>query len=116
MSLQAGFRLSEAIDLSIERGRIAGQGEDTDGLFELQGGYDAQGNVRLIRRYTVCHLGPEGVGVPYEYLGQWDGEVVAGRWQELGHPTNGDEFEMWPEKGDSVSVSEILRATEPAGV
>ncbi|CAN5646434.1 hypothetical protein BH11ARM2_BH11ARM2_11530 [soil metagenome] len=112
-SMQEGFRLSETIQLKIANGHITGQGDDSDGIFELTGGYDATGAVRIIRRYVVCNHGSDGVGVPYDYEGRWDGDMISGQWHERAYPPNGDSFEMWPESGESVSIAELLRESEP---
>lgn len=113
LSLQEGFRLSESIHLTISGGRIVGTGEDSDGLFEIEGGYDASGAVLITRRYSVCHHGSDGEGVPYDYRGRWDGDMISGTWEERGYAVNGDLFEMWPESGESLSVAELLRQSEP---
>ncbi len=67
----------------------------------------------MIRIYTISNWGPDSVGIPYEYVGKWNGEFISGFWQVAGIPGTGDDFEMWPESGESLSISELLRESEP---
>jgi hypothetical protein len=99
LSIQGGFRLTERLQLSIIRGKISGTGSDMDGEFEVFGAYDPTSNaVHLVRRYTSTNRDDEGVGVPYDYLGIWDGMMVAGTWQQRDYLPNNGPFEMWPDR------------------
>lgn len=96
-SVQFGVRIHERLILRVGDGQIAGSGEDADGDFHVSGAYNAVGDVEVVRRYTYCTSGPEGVGIPYLYRGRWDGAVVAGSWRPLQPYDDGGPFEMWPE-------------------
>ncbi|MEZ0326539.1 MAG: hypothetical protein ACAH95_11600 [Fimbriimonas sp.] len=110
LSVQDGLRISEAIQLSIRSGSISGSGTDKDGDFELTGSYhERTQRVQLTRRYTyTTEPSQEGVGIPYDYDGVWDGSMVSGRWQmrmltgrqSADHfgPLLGGPFEMWPNR------------------
>lgn len=100
LSTQDGLRISERITLSIQDGRISGTGTDKDGEFEVVGFYQARlQQVMLTRRYTwTAEPSQEGVGVPYDYEGTWDGQMVAGRWHPRWNPGYGGPFEMWPDR------------------
>ena len=115
-SVQYERRIHERLILTVGGGTIRGSGEDADGDFEIEGDYDAGGEVALVRRYTYCTSGPEGVGVPYLYRGRWDGDVVSGEWKSIGAPHDGGAFEMWPEDGMQEIRFEESRQAEPAGV
>lgn len=96
-SVQQGRRIHEDLDLTCGGGRIRGVGQDADGDFEVGGYFDARGVVTMTRRYTYCTSGPEGIGIPYEYIGRWDGTMVAGGWRPSGFiDDDGGPFEMWP--------------------
>ena len=97
-SIQHGRRIHERLRLRIGGGQIAGQGDDADGEFEIEGDYDGSGEVALVRRYTYCTAGDEGVGIPYLYRGRWDGMMVSGDWRSVAGPYDGGAFEMWPEQ------------------
>jgi hypothetical protein len=100
LSTQDGIRISEAIRLSIRGGQISGTGVDMDGEFELSGSYHARSSrVQLTRFYThTTEPSQEGVGIPYDYDGVWDGTMVSGRWHPRSAPHYGGPFEMWPSK------------------
>ena len=100
LSTQDGLRISEAIRLSINDGRISGTGVDMDGEFELIGFYSARTEqVMLTRRYTrTTEPSQEGVGIPYDYEGYWDGAMVSGTWHPRNVPHYGGPFEMWPDR------------------
>lgn len=100
LSIQAGMRIQEAISLTITPHQIEGLGTDNDGDFVLDGSYDARRQrVSLTRRYTWTSNGTDdGVGVPYQYDGYWDGEMVVGAWHQRDYPANQGTFEMWPDK------------------
>jgi len=98
-SIQFGLRISESIKLSIVSGRISGTGTDKDGEFELMGAYVERGQKVLITRTYTWTTEPsqEGVGIPYEYIGTWDGNFVSGLWHPRRWPdADGGPFEMWP--------------------
>lgn len=92
-----------------------GTGEDADGDFELEGDYDAGGEIAIVRRYTSCSSGPEGVGIPYLYRGRWDGAVASGNWKPIVSPHDGGPFEMWPEDALETVRFDEVRQAEPVG-
>jgi hypothetical protein len=100
LSVQDGLRISESIHLNIHDGHISGVGSDMDGDFELLGSYSSRDQrVTLTRRYTyTTEPSQEGVGLPYDYDGVWDGAMVSGRWQSRTHTWNSGPFEMWPNR------------------
>ncbi len=105
-SIQYGLRITESMELSINKGRISGRGTDKDGEFELIGAYiERKQEVLLTRTYTwTTEPTQSGVGVPYEYVGKWDGFFVSGLWFPRRHPDqDGGPFEMWP-GGDEESL------------
>jgi hypothetical protein len=97
-SIQDGVRITESMHLTITKDRVSGTGKDKDGEFELIGAYiDRKQEVSLTRTYTrTTEPSQEGVGIPYEYLGRWDGTFVSGRWHPRMNPGYGGPFEMWP--------------------
>ncbi|OJU62476.1 MAG: hypothetical protein BGO01_08330 [Armatimonadetes bacterium 55-13] len=97
-SIQDGLRITESIRLTIQKGIISGSGTDKDGEFELQGAYIERGQkVLMTRTYTrTTEPSQEGVGIPYEYVGSWDGSFVSGRWHPRWNQYYGGPFEMWP--------------------
>jgi hypothetical protein len=102
LSVQDGLRISERIALTIFKGRIAGTGSDKDGEFEISGFYkDRNQEVMLTRTYTwTTDPSQDGVGIPYDYEGSWDGAMVSGRWHPRSHPSYGGPFEMWPDRDE----------------
>ena len=110
-SVQYNRRIHERMALTVRDGRILGTGEDADGDFQLEGDYDAGGEVAIVRRYTYCTLGPEGIGTPYLYRGRWDGAVVSGSWRPIVGPYDGGPFEMWPE--DPLLELDAIEEREP---
>ena len=114
-SVQYNRKIHERLVLRVDAGTISGTGEDADGDFELEGDYDAAGEVALVRRYTYCTSGPEGVGIPYLYRGRWDGALVSGTWKPVVGPYDGGPFEMWPEEPMSDLDYAESRQAEPAG-
>lgn len=106
-SIQDGRRINETLDFLISSGSISGTGSDADGEFNMEGEYDSEGNVEMIRRYSFCNSGPEGVGIPYMYLGRWDGQMIHGRWSPVSFRQYGGPFEMWPATED-ISIEEML--------
>jgi hypothetical protein len=110
-SIQFNKRIHEKMTLRVESGAITGSGEDADGDFELDGNYDAGGEVAIVRRYTYCTSGPEGIGIPYLYRGRWDGAHIAGSWGTIFGGHDGGPFEMWPEDGSlELNTEEALQA------
>lgn len=112
--MQHGLRINEKINLSIGEGKIHGSGKDMDGEFVLDGDFDAEGRVKLIRRYTVAIDRRTGrpkadfmaVLVLYDYFGQWDGEMISGIWEIAMTGDDGGEFEMWPyREEDRLEIS-----------
>ena len=99
-SIQEGRRIPEAIHLRIDERIVVGTGNDSDGLFELDGSYDpATGRVTMTRRYTATADPLEdGVGIPYHYDGVWDGSFVSGTWHCRPAPEVSGSFEMWPDR------------------
>ncbi|MBC8065504.1 MAG: hypothetical protein H7Y17_11775 [Chlorobia bacterium] len=98
-SIQYGLRITESIQLTINKGRIFGSGTDKDGEFELVGAYiDRKQEVLITRTYTLTTEPTQsGVGIPYEYVGKWDGLFVSGLWFPRRYPDmDGGPFEMWP--------------------
>jgi len=119
-SIQDGVRISESLHLVFDGGSISGSGCDKDGDFQIDGHYNSRTNsVRVTRRYTwTTNLEQEGVGIPYEYNGRWDGMAVAGTWNPRAYPLYGGPFEMWPDTGEeSMEYSlEALGVSSFAGV
>ena len=113
-SVQAPRKIHERMLLRLGGGKIAGTGEDADGDFVVEGDYDAGGEVALVRRYTYCTAGPEGVGVLSIYRGRWDGGAVSGGWRFVAS-NEGGPFEMWPEEPSEELRIEGIRQAEPAG-
>lgn len=97
-SIQDGLRITETIQLEINKGRIFGSGKDKDGEFELVGAYiERKLEVLMTRTYTwTTEPSQEGVGIAYEYVGKWDGNFVSGTWHPRSYPPYGGPFEMWP--------------------
>jgi len=114
-SVQYGNRIHERLILRIGGGSITGTGEDADGDFEMEGNYDAGGEIALVRRYTYCTSGSEGVGIPYLYRGRWDGAFVSGDWRPVFAVNDGGPFEMWPEDAMTDLDFAEEREAEPAG-
>lgn len=114
-SVQHSIRIHERLILQVGGGTIRGTGEDADGDFELDGDYDAGGDVAIVRRYTYCTSGPDGVGILYLYRGRWDGALISGDWKTVGGGHDGGPFEMWPEDGMEEVRFEEARQAEPAG-
>ncbi|RYG22177.1 hypothetical protein EON82_17595 [bacterium] len=113
-SVQYNKRIHERMSLRVGGGAITGSGEDADGDFDLDGNYEASGEVAIVRRYSYCTSGPEGVGIPYLYRGHWDGSHISGTWGTIFGPQDGGPFEMWPEDGSlELNFEEALQA-EPA--
>lgn len=98
-SIQYGLRITETIQLTINKGRIFGTGKDKDGEFEVVGAYiERKEEVLMTRTYTwTTEPSQSGVGIPYEYVGKWDGNFVSGEWFPRRFPDmDGGPFEMWP--------------------
>lgn len=75
-------------------GRAKGKGSDPQGIFEYTGSYDdASGSVVLSKRYTAPN-GP--VPKLLWYVGNWDGEMIAGSWTFGEGFGESGPFEMWP--------------------
>ncbi len=107
--MQDGRRITEKIYMSIIGGRISATGQDADGEFELLGAfYERDQRVLITRSYTrTTEPSQEGVGIPYEYLGFWDGQLVSGRWHPRWVPNYGGDFEMWPATDEDVEALRI---------
>ena len=110
-SVQYNRKIHERLVFEIGGGKLSGSGEDADGDFELAGDYEMDGEVVLIRTYTFCSIGPEGVGIPYLYRGRWDGMVISGLWKPVAGFYDGGPFEMWPE--DPLAEIVFGRIAEP---
>ena len=100
--------------LHVGAGKIAGTGEDADGDFVVEGDYEMNGDVAMVRHYTYCTSGPEGIGVLSVYRGRWDGGAVSGDWRFISGEDGGP-FEMWPEDASEDIRFEEIRQAEPAG-
>ena len=99
LSIQDGTRISEKITLRFSGPKFSGEGNDKDGLFNLEGEYDPEDQwVNITRAYTVAPQNPSQVGYPFIYIGKWDGSMVSGRWMMSTIPSYGGTFEMWPER------------------
>lgn len=93
------MRISEKIMLRFSGPTFLGEGNDKDGLFNLEGEYDPDDQwVNITRVYTVAPQNPSQVGYPFIYIGKWDGSMVSGRWMMSTIPSYGGTFEMWPER------------------
>lgn len=118
MSVQDGLRIHEDLSFQIGGGSIAGSGSDQDGDFVMEGKYGGDDSVQMIRRYTYCTAGASGVGIPYLYVGRWDGTMIHGRWCPVDNPFYGGPFEMWPASEEDIETLRIAldeRLTAPAG-
>jgi hypothetical protein len=105
-SIQFGLRITESMQLTITGGRIRGTGNDKDGEFEIDGAYvERKQEVLITRTYTwTTEPTQAGVGIPYEYVGKWDGHFISGLWHPRRYPdSDGGPFEMWP-GSDSESL------------
>jgi hypothetical protein len=96
------------MNLTIKQGRITGTGTDKDGDFELVGAYiERKREVLITRTYTwTTEPSQSGAGIPYEYVGSWDGNFISGNWFPRWHPdADGGPFEMWPgQDEDSLQI------------
>jgi hypothetical protein len=102
-SIQDGRRITEKITLKIERtGAFTGEGTDADGEFELVGLWnERRERLTLTRRYSrTTEPSQEGVGIPYDYEGKWDGGIAFGNWHPRHNPYYGGPFEMWPDQDE----------------
>lgn len=118
-SVQDGIRIGERILLNIRGSTVSGTGHDKDGDFEIVGNYNPRTlQVTLTRRYTrTVEPSQEGVGIPYDYEGRWDGAMVAGRWHPRAASWYGGPFEMWPDREEDREELAIARDSEElAGV
>ena len=120
MSVQDGLRISEAIRLTIRNGQISGTGVDQDGDFELLGFYTARSQqVMITRRYSrTTEPSQEGVGIPYDYQGYWDGMMVSGTWRQRAYSAMNGPFEMWPDREEDREELriefEVLELSQPS--
>lgn len=82
---------------------VEGEGGDRDGGFRITGRFDDEGNVRLRKQYQ---------GLNVFYIGQWNGESIAGVSQIIG-PGFFDtgQFEIWP---DIERDEEVVESRETA--
>jgi hypothetical protein len=115
LSTQEGVRLSESISLTIRAGQISGSGTDIDGDFDLDGTYtEGTQLVRLTRRYSRVTDPNRGTpGLPYDYMGRWDGAMVTGMWRQRDFPANGGPFEMWPSREEDMRELQIQLEEQP---
>jgi len=107
MSIQAGFRITEDLQMKFAAGKVTGEGSDEDGEFSMAGTYTTGDEVTMTRVYTYCTHGEDGVGVPYTYHGKWDGALIYGNWTQDDEPENGGPFEMWPEREEDIAERRI---------
>ncbi len=115
-SIQDGLRISESLHIVFDGGSITGTGCDKDGDFHIDGHYNERTHsVRVTRRYSwTIDPSQEGVGIPFEYNGRWDGLVVSGTWNPRAIPLYGGPFEMWPDidkESESYSLEELNVST-----
>lgn len=83
-------------DLAMEfvDGKIAGLGTDPQGEFTYTGSYDLiSGTVVLSKSYTKATA---RVPQLLWYIGNWDGQIIAGRWTFGEGIGQSGPFEMWP--------------------
>lgn len=94
--VQMPARGGMSLTLRFQEGKIEGEGRDQIGPFKMTGGYSAQDQVQLTKRYRT-HL--------VRYEGRWDGASIAGQWtiKKFGYVDRG-EFEIWPLK-DNESMT-----------
>ncbi len=103
-SIQNGLRISERMKLTIADSVIFGTGIDKDGEFELSGQFQQRRErVTLTRVYVVTTEPTQsGVGIPYDYDGKWDGQMISGLWHRRGDAHDGGPFEMWPARDEDI--------------
>gem|GEM_PF-918070 len=103
-SIQYGNRISERMKLTIADCVIIGTGVDKDGEFELSGQFQPRRErVTLTRVYVVTTEPTQsGVGIPYDYDGKWDGQMISGLWHRRGDSRDGGPFEMWPARDEDI--------------
>lgn len=109
--IQAQLRYHMRLRLQFVGGRLIGGGSDCAGDSEIQGALDEQGTVVFCKSYPT-HV--------VHYEGRWDGLMISGLWT-MRHPVlygraqfleERGEFEIWPEADESLSISELVSATE----
>lgn len=115
-SVQYNQKIHERLEIKIGDGKFAGTGEDADGDFKIEGDYDQGDEVAIVRKYTYCTLGKEGVGIPYLYRGRWDGSTISGEWKPVAGPFDGGPFEMWPDEPFALLEFDRMAKDEPVAV
>lgn len=71
--VQDGNRGVMSLDIRIENNLISGQGSDEVGPFVLNGEYDSQGNVKIVKNYTGAHT--------VIYGGLYQNDTIKGEWR-----------------------------------
>lgn len=76
------------LHLKFGKKNLHGKGEDRIGPFQIQGGYDDEGQVQFTKRYPYHKV---------RYRGTWNGASISGRWtiRDWGWVDH-REFEIWP--------------------
>lgn len=83
----------ETVSITLQHGKIAGEGSDRDGEFRFDGTYGACSAVVLTKTYThAVRLVP----ISMTYVGVWNGLFIAGTWSDDHSQTNSGDFELWP--------------------
>ena len=100
--IQDGKRGNMRLSLTFLSGRILGGGNDDNGPFAIAGTYGSDGGVEATKMYG--HYG-------FRYYGHWDGAMIFGYSEQIGFPSNGSQFEMWPE-GEDLTLEEIIAERE----
>ncbi len=103
-SIQDGLRISERMKLTIVDSVIFGTGIDQDGEFELSGQFQLRHERVTLTRVYVVPTEPtqSGVGIPYDYDGKWDGQMISGLWHPRHDSNYGGPFEMWPARDEDI--------------
>jgi hypothetical protein len=109
--IQSQIRGYMRLRLQFSGPQLAGGGSDCAGHFEIRGALNSVGIVSFAKAYPT-HI--------VHYEGHWDGRMIAGLWT-MRHPVvfgharffeeKGD-FEIWPEVGESESISDLIQETE----
>ena len=92
--------------MDFAEGKVQGKGTDPQGVFEYTGSYDlASGSVVLTKRYTAPL---SAVPKLLWYVGNWDGELIAGRWTFGDGFGESGPFEMWPVE-EEMTVEDLFQ-------
>ena len=87
-------------------------------VLDLPAGLPVEATVREPEGLTVVLRRDvaDAHGIAYDYVGTWDGSMVAGRWHPRVTPYYGGPFEMWPEDGSLELNFEEAHQAEPVAV